>query len=292
MLKHNLRDFPGMEASPMSVRKSFLIGLGGLLGTAAVRAWMGTLDYKVAYYDPAVDPALPECQGQKIYLFWHEYILFPFSQRGHCNLAMLLSRHRDAEVLSRAARHMGFEIVRGSTRRGGVAAIRELLRKSRHMHLAITPDGPLGPRRRMAPGPVYLASKLGMPLTLLGFGYDRPWRVTTWDRFAVPRPGSRARCVPSPPIHVPPNLDREGLEHFRERLERVLNRLTLEAEGWAESGVRKIGQRPVHPGPARLSAGRLHPAQAVCHPHWESGRVPLPACKQYGTASGEAAARG
>jgi len=251
----------------MKTANSFLTGLGGLLGTAAVRSWMGTLDYKVTYYDSAIDPALPECRGQKIYLFWHEYLLFPFFLRGHCNMAMLLSRHRDAEILSRAAHHMGYELVRGSTRRGGVAAIRELLRKSRKMHLTIAPDGPRGPRRRMALGPVYLASKLGLPVGLMGFGYDRPWRVKTWDRFAIPRPGSRARCVPSPEIHIPPDLDREGLEYFRARLERVLNRLTLEAESWAESGTPKIGQCPLRPGPWRLAARRAHPAHVVFHPH-------------------------
>ena len=251
----------------MTNNNSFLLGLGGLLGTGAVRHWMGTLDYKVAYYDPAIDPALPECRGQKIYLFWHEYILFPFFLRGHCNVAMLLSRHRDAEILSRAARHMGFELVRGSTRRGGVAAIRKLLRKSRSMHLAITPDGPLGPRRRMALGSVFLASRLGLPIVLLGLGYDRPWRVNTWDRFAIPRPHSRARGILSPEIHVPPDLDRVGLEHFRVSIERVLTRLTQEAEAWAESRTRKLGQTLVRPGPARLPYRRVDPAHVIGRPY-------------------------
>jgi hypothetical protein len=265
----------------MTTKTSFLMGLGGLVTTLAVRHWMGTLEYKVAYYDPAIDPGLPECQGQKIYLFWHEYILFPFFLRGHCNLAMLLSRHRDAEFLSRPARHMGFEIVRGSTRRGGVAAIRELLRKSRSMHLAITPDGPRGPRRRMAPGPVYLASKLGLPVGLMGFGYDRPWRVKTWDRFAVPRPHSRARCVASPEIHVPPDLDREGLEYFRGKLERVLTRLTLEAEAWAESGTRKLGQRSIQPGPARRPGRRVEPAHVIGRPHWGEVAAKRRTCESF-----------
>lgn len=227
----------------MKLTSPFLNKLGGLMGTAAVRWWMNTLDYKVAYYDRAIDPVFPECRGQKIYVFWHEYILFPFYLRGHCNMAMLLSRHRDAEVLSYAAHHMGFEFVRGSTNRGGVKALRELLAKSRTMHLTITPDGPRGPRRQLAPGCVYLASKLELPLVLMGYGYDRPWRVrSAWDQFAIPRPHTRARAVPSGEIFIPPNLDRDGLEYFRQKVERLLNRLTLEAEAWAEAGTRKIGQ--------------------------------------------------
>lgn len=251
----------------MKLDHPLLTRLGGMLAAAAVRSWMGTLDYKGAFYDEAIDPAMPECRGQKIYIFWHEYILFPIYLRGHCNLAMLLSRHRDAEILSHAAYHLGFDFVRGSTNRGGVTALRELLRKSRRMHLAITPDGPRGPRRRLAPGAVFLASKLGLPLVAMGFGYDRPWRMGSWDRFAVPRPGSRARGISSPDIHVPPNLDRQGLEHFRAKIETLLNRLTTDAESWAAAGTRKLGQKNVYPRPARSGRHRIDPAATLAGPH-------------------------
>jgi len=98
----------------LKLRSPFLFKLGGLLSAAAIRRWMGTLDYKAAYYDPKIDPVHPGCRGQKIYIFWHEYILFPISLRGHCNLSMLLSRHADAEVLSHAAHHLGFLVPRES----------------------------------------------------------------------------------------------------------------------------------------------------------------------------------
>lgn len=227
----------------MKIEMPVVNKLGGLLSSAAVRWWMSKLDYKVLYADPTIDPVFPEYQGQKIYIFWHEYILFPLYLRGHCNFAMLLSRHRDAEVLSHAAHHLGFEFVRGSTNRGGVAALRELLARSREMNLTITPDGPRGPRRQLAPGCVFLASKLGLPLVAMGFGYDRPWRVhRAWDQFAVPRPGSRARAVVSEAVFIPPDLDRDGLEHHRLETERLLNRMTEEAEAWAASNARKPGQ--------------------------------------------------
>ncbi len=226
----------------MKITHPLINKLGGLLGAQAVRWWMRTLDYKVAFYDRVVDPLLPSDGRQRIYIFWHEYILFPIYLRGHCNLAMLLSRHADAEMLSHAAYHLGFDFVRGSTRRGGVAALRQLLRKSHKMHLAITPDGPRGPRRRLAPGAVFLASKLGMPLVAMGFGFDRPWRFNSWDRFAVPRPMSRARAIPSPEIYVPGDLDRAGIEHYRFSIERLLNRLSDDAEAWARSGRRMASQ--------------------------------------------------
>ncbi len=241
----------------MAIKSPLLNQFGGLMASAAIRKWMGTLDCKAGFYDPSLDPASPDGLEQNIYIFWHEYILLPLFLRGHCNLAMLISRHRDAEILSHAAYYLGYQFVRGSTRRGGVAALRELVRRSRRMHLAITPDGPRGPRRRLAPGAVYLASKLGMPLVAMGFGFDRPWRAPSWDRFALPRPFSRARAVISPRIPIPPDLDRAGVEHYRGEMERLLDRLTLEAEAWAEAGSRKICQTNLAPRPAPLLTSRL-----------------------------------
>jgi hypothetical protein len=248
----------------MKLDHPLLHKLGGLLGTAAIRVWMRTLDYKVAYYDRRVDPIWPDCQGQRIYIFWHEYILFPIHLRGHCNLAMLLSRHRDAEILSHAAYHLGFEFVRGSTNRGGVTALRELLRRSRSMNLTITPDGPRGPRRQLAPGSIFLASRLGLPLVAMGYGYDRPWRVRrAWDRFAIPRPGTRARTVVSGDIIVPPDLDRDGLEHYRRRVESLLNRLTDEAEAWAASGLRRPEQSPLYRAARPTRNQRIEAAEEI-----------------------------
>jgi len=229
----------------MKIRSPLLIKSTALAASTAIRAWMSTLDYRVSFYDPTVDPVDPRYAGQKIYIFWHEYILFPLFVRGHCNLAMLLSQHTDAEILSHVAGHMGFDFVRGSSTRGGASALRELLAKSQAMNLTITPDGPRGPRRRLAQGPVYLASKLRMPIVAMGFGYDRPWRFGSWDRFAIPRPYSRARAAVSPMMHIPADLDRDGIEHYRVEVERMLNRLTLEAEAWAEAGTRKVNESVV-----------------------------------------------
>jgi lysophospholipid acyltransferase (LPLAT)-like uncharacterized protein len=236
----------------MKIRSPLLTKIAGLALTALIRTWMRTLDYKAAFYDPAVDPVDPRCQRNGLYVFWHENILIPLYMRGRCNLAMLMSQHRDADLLSRLALHFGFRFVRGSTRRGGDRALRELVRLAGESHLTITPDGPRGPRRKLAAGPIYLASKTGMPLVLMGLGYDRPWRMPTWDRFAVPRPFTRARAVLSPPIHLPPDLDRDGIEYYRQRMEDLLERVTREAEAWAEAGTAKIDQVAPRRGPAPL----------------------------------------
>ncbi len=230
----------------MSDKISWKIGLGGLAAATGIRAWMSTLEYRAFYYDPVVDVA-KGCDRPRIYVFWHEYIFIPLYLRGHCNLAMLLSRHRDADILTRLAYHMGFDCVRGSTNRGAIAALRELSQLGQHMHLAITPDGPRGPRRQLAQGSIYLASTLGMPIVPMGFGVDRPWRANSWDRFAMPRPFSQVRGVLGPEIYIRPNLDRDEIEICRGRVQRLLTDLTLEAEDWAASGTRRTGEVVVRP---------------------------------------------
>jgi hypothetical protein len=218
----------------------------GLLASQGIRAWMSTLEYRGLFYDRAVDAPFGS-ERPRIYVFWHEYILVPLFLRGHCNMAMLLSRHRDADVLARVAQHMGFDCVRGSTNRGATAALLDMTRRGQHMHLTITPDGPRGPRRKLALGPVYLASRLGLPIVPLGFGVDRPWRLKSWDRFAVPRPFSQVRGIVGPEVSIPADLDRDQLEVHRQSVERLLNGLTGEAEAWAASGARRAGEIVIRP---------------------------------------------
>jgi hypothetical protein len=225
---------------------NWLTKLGGLLAAKGIQSYMSTLDARAVFYDRSADP-VAGVGGPRIYIFWHEYIMLPLALRGHCHLAMLLSQHRDADILARVANHVGFDCVRGSTHRGGAKAIWELEERSRRQHLTITPDGPRGPRRELAHGPIYLASRLGLPLVAMGFGYDRPWRTRSWDQFAVPRPFSRARAVVGPPMTLPADLDRTGLETCRQRVKRLLNCLTAEAEAWATAGTRKAGEVVVRP---------------------------------------------
>jgi lysophospholipid acyltransferase (LPLAT)-like uncharacterized protein len=245
----------------------WLLPLGGRVCARAIRLWMGTLDYRAVFYDRSVDPLFGTATP-RIYIFWHENILVPLHVRGHCHLAMLLSQHRDAEILAHVARRLGFDCVRGSTYRGGAKAIWELWDRSRRQHLTITPDGPRGPRRQMAMGPIFLASRLGLPLVPMGFGYDRPWRMNSWDRFAIPRLYSRARAVIGPPMTLPPDLDRAGLESCRQRAEKLLIDLTSEAEAWAESGTCKSGEviiRPQYapPVPLRRKQPTAHSRRAA-----------------------------
>jgi lysophospholipid acyltransferase (LPLAT)-like uncharacterized protein len=237
----------------MKFQSPLAIGAWSLASTACIRQWMATLDCRAEYGDPTIDPIHREYRGAKIYVFWHENILLPLYLRGHSNISMLLSRHMDANILDRVARMMGFGVVRGSTFRGGTTALRELANRAATGNLTITPDGPRGPRRRLAAGCVFLASTLQIPIVAMGFGYERPWRFGTWDRFAMPRPWTRARSVVSRAVSIPPDLDREGIEHHRAGVERLLLHLSDDAEAWAESGMRRPGEVLVRKEPSRVA---------------------------------------
>jgi hypothetical protein len=97
----------------------------------------------------------------------------------------------------------------------------------------LTPDGPRGPRRRVQPGLIYLASRSGLPIVPVGFGLDQPWRMASWDRFALPRLRSRAVCVTAAPISIPPEVKAEELEDYRRAVENAMNAMTAAAEGRA-----------------------------------------------------------
>jgi lysophospholipid acyltransferase (LPLAT)-like uncharacterized protein len=212
--------------------------IAGFALVKSLNAWMSSLSYRMMRYEREADPADELFGGPVIFVFWHEYIPFPLYLRPHCRLAMLLSQHQDAEILSHVARFAGLETVRGSTNRGGTGALRELLDRGTGMNLAITPDGPRGPRRELAQGAVYLSSRLQVPLVALGVGYDRPWRnQRAWDKFAIPRPFSRCRAVLGPRTQIPPDLDRQQIEAHRKWTEEHLNNLTQMAEDWAESKI-------------------------------------------------------
>jgi lysophospholipid acyltransferase (LPLAT)-like uncharacterized protein len=85
-------------------------------------------------------------------------------------------------------------------------------------------------------GMIFLASLTGLPIVTGGIGFHRPWRAKSWDRFALPRPFSRARTVVGEPVFVPPHLSRKQLEVYRDRVEATMLRMTELAEEWAETG--------------------------------------------------------
>jgi lysophospholipid acyltransferase (LPLAT)-like uncharacterized protein len=169
--------------------------------------------------------------GQYIMVFWHSrWIMMRFAHP-YEKLAVLASRHRDAEMLVRVLERLQVVMARGSSTRGGMAGMRELLRHIRDGYdLAITPDGPKGPRRRIKDGVLAAAKFTGKPIVAVGFGVSRGRRIRSWDRTLVPYPFGRGVFVYGEPMLVPADADEQQLEHMRQELERTLDQVTDEAD--------------------------------------------------------------
>jgi lysophospholipid acyltransferase (LPLAT)-like uncharacterized protein len=220
----------------MRLRHPVLIKSFALAGACVLRLWMGSVRYRYYPLTEDLSPGRRDLPGRYIYAIWHENILMPVYQYSKENVWVLISQHRDGQLLTEMGRHLRLRLVRGSTTRGGVRAVRELLRVGERAHLAITPDGPRGPRRFVQEGLVYLAARTGLQIVPTAFGYHKPWRLRSWDHFAVPRPWSRATCVTGAPIAVPGEADKAQLANYRQLVEERLLQVTELAERWAETG--------------------------------------------------------
>jgi lysophospholipid acyltransferase (LPLAT)-like uncharacterized protein len=219
----------------MKIRHPGLIRVLGFVVACVVRVWMATLRYRYHPVGPSVEPT-QEGGERYIYAFWHENMLLPAYRYARADIWVLISQHADGQLIAEACRHLGFRLVRGSTTRGGVEAVRQMLRVAGAGHLAVTPDGPRGPRRQVQQGLVYLAARTGLAIVPAGMAFRRPWRMRSWDRLALPRPFSLATCVTAPPVRVPADASREEMERYRRQVEEAMLWATDAAEQWAETG--------------------------------------------------------
>lgn len=219
----------------MKIRNPRLIRVAAFLGAVLIWTWMATVRYRLINRVADIHPADAD-HVRFIYAFWHESLLAPV--RFKARARVLISKHADGELIAQAAQWLGVGVVRGSTTRGGGEALVELLDCSARSHLIFTPDGPRGPRRRIQPGMIILASRSGLPIVPVGVAYTHAWRVKSWDRFAIPKPFCRCFFVAGEAIRLPDDLDRAGIEHYRTLVEARMHEATDAAERQANPGMR------------------------------------------------------
>lgn len=240
MRGHGVTCVPRLEPDQpplMKIRHPALIRSVTWVGGWAARGWLRTLRYRYQSAGPDLDPNGAALPGHFIYAMWHEYLLLPIFRYARPDIHVLISQHTDGQIVADVCRHLGIPVVRGSTTRGGADALRQLVRAGQLTHLALTPDGPRGPRRQVKPGVIYLGARTGLPIVPVGFGFRRCWRAKSWDRFALPWPWTQAACVTGEPILVPADAETDELEQYRVHVETALEQATLAAEAWAQTSV-------------------------------------------------------
>ena len=138
---------------------------------------------------------------------------------------MMVSRSRDGEFITRIMNRFGIDGARGSSSRGGSDALRELLRELERRQardIGITPDGPRGPRGKVQDGVLAMAATSRRAIYPITLRYDRCWKLGSWDRFQIPRPGAVCQVVVGPAVAAPKSLETSELDRVRGELERIL----------------------------------------------------------------------
>ena len=174
--------------------------------------------------------------------FWHgRLLMLPRSWPAGRPFAMLISQHRDGQLIAHTMARFGITTIAGSTTRGGSAALRSMLRALKSgTCVGITPDGPRGPRMHASDGVVSVAKLSGCPVVPCTYAVTRGKILGSWDRLLIPFPFTRGRVIWGEPIWVPADADAAQLDEYRERIETALSAQITQAD-------RATGREPVLP---------------------------------------------
>lgn len=159
--------------------------------------------------------------GGFVITLWHGRMMLPLAAHAHKGYDVLVSPSDDGGLVTSILRDFGIGVVRGSTNKKPSRAARELLgRLDGGGRIALTPDGPRGPRHSMNLGPAWMAKVSGYPIVPLGIGCDRAWRLNSWDRFTIPKYGARVALVYGDLIHVDANANDARIQEASDELRR------------------------------------------------------------------------
>ena len=177
-------------------------------------------------------PQGSQVDGPAIFCIWHNRLgvavaTWQTSVRknwGAAGLAALVSASKDGAILADVLANFGIETVRGSSsRRGGQALLEAATHLERNYHLAITPDGPRGPRYQIHPGIIQLACVSGRPIIPVGSRIYTKYCFKSWDRFQLPMPFARVDLTFGKPLFVPRDATDAQLEEMRLNLEKTMS---------------------------------------------------------------------
>lgn len=186
---------------------------------------------RVRYVYPDSVRQLLERKAQFVLTFWHGQLLMMVYARYNKPIMMMSSRHRDGELIVRTMRWFGAVAARGSKTRGGIPALRTMIRAARDgFTLAMTPDGPRGPRHIASMGVVQIAQATALPIVPVAFVVERKKVLRSWDRFEIPHLFTRGIFAYGEPISVRRELSSDEAEQSRLEIENALNELVGEVE--------------------------------------------------------------
>ena len=171
-----------------------------------------------------------------IYSFWHDQLLMcPLTWDNNSEIKVLISKHRDGDIISKVISILGFGSIRGSTNKpsknknkGSLRAVRQIIKSlDNNISIGISPDGPKGPRHKVSNGIIHIARLSEKEIIPVGIGFKKKWILNTWDKFLVPKIFNEICFVWGKPIKVSKN-SKQSLK-LKKDLENLMNKLTNEA---------------------------------------------------------------
>jgi len=209
-------------------KRNWKLAITVRVGTVIIRALAITWRYRITNAAPWRELRLR--RQPFIFAFWHGTMLpLVWLHRGE-GVPVVISEHRDGEIIARIVEKFGFGTIRGSSSRGAARALIAIVRElERGGEVAVTPDGPRGPARRFASGALVAAQRVGVPIVGVTVVASSAWRLDSWDRFMIPKPFSRVQIAYTAPTTVAASSAREA-EAEAPRFESLLNHAVAEAE--------------------------------------------------------------
>lgn len=167
--------------------------------------------------------------GNFVLMFWHGKMLAGWWLGRNKNFYAVVSQSKDGEILSRLLKRWNYKLIRGSSSKDSKEVMREMVDALKNnFSLAITPDGPRGPREEMKIGGLIAAVRAQKPVVLCGIVYEKKKIFNSWDKFELPKFFSKVKIRLSEPMLFPMGLDSEEYENIRKELEKNLIELSEE----------------------------------------------------------------
>jgi lysophospholipid acyltransferase (LPLAT)-like uncharacterized protein len=171
-----------------------------VMGGWAVRLLARTWRYRVVGREALL--ARAPGTNPMVYTLWHGQML-PTLCAHRAKTGVIVSEHKDGEIIARIIALFGLFGVRGSSSRGGTRALLEAVRVvEQGVDMAFTPDGPRGPRHSFAQGALILAQRAQVPVVFIVAHSDQKWQLRSWDAFEIPKPFARITVLYTAPIAV------------------------------------------------------------------------------------------
>ena len=211
------------------LKQDFLRLIGQYLISIAVSVLCKTL--RVTVKNSEAFGQLTKENKNFILAFWHGTMLLSWYLHRNKGIAALTSKSKDGDLLARLLKSWNYKVIRGSSSSGGDIALGIMIDYAKNKNsIAITPDGPRGPVKKLKAGAVVTAKKSGLPLVFIGIGYMNKRILKNWDSFQIPTFFSKANAVYSQPFYIDGDLDYNGTSEMINICEARLNELQAEAE--------------------------------------------------------------